>query len=184
MCWPNAIAKLLLPMPVGAEIRARVVVESHEPRRRSGSGRSRRRHSSIVIGGRLSEGSAAPRSSGLELAACKGRAASAIVRSTAAPCSRRMLFASCFITAPGSGIRGCGGQSVQAGSRSRSQRRHHRQRSTPLRHRTGSRSEEHTSELQSPCNLVCRLLLEKKKNYQKHGICSKATRKNQKIHPH
>src|SRR5256885_3113759 len=30
--------------------------------------------------------------------------------------------------------------------------------------RTGlHRSEEHTSELQSPCNLVCRLLLEKKK---------------------
>src|SRR5256885_3904474 len=27
-----------------------------------------------------------------------------------------------------------------------------------------TRSEEHTSELQSPCNLVCRLLLEKKKN--------------------
>src|SRR5256885_13193906 len=26
----------------------------------------------------------------------------------------------------------------------------------------GTRSEEHTSELQSPCNLVCRLLLEKK----------------------
>src|SRR5256885_14886728 len=40
-----------------------------------------------------------------------------------------------------------------------------------LRARTGTivgaaichRSEEHTSELQSPCNLVCRLLLEKKK---------------------
>src|SRR2546426_5338641 len=33
------------------------------------------------------------------------------------------------------------------------------------RHAPGniSRSEEHTSELQSPCNLVCRLLLEKKK---------------------
>src|SRR2546426_7317790 len=30
--------------------------------------------------------------------------------------------------------------------------------------RPGDRSEEHTSELQSPCNLVCRLLLEKKKN--------------------
>src|SRR5256885_6046773 len=33
------------------------------------------------------------------------------------------------------------------------------------------RSEEHTSELQSPCNLVCRLLLEKKKkknNTDKH----------------
>src|SRR5256885_9082869 len=28
------------------------------------------------------------------------------------------------------------------------------------------RSEEHTSELQSPCNLVCRLLLEKKKNQE------------------
>src|SRR5256885_11841132 len=31
--------------------------------------------------------------------------------------------------------------------------------------RTRRRSEEHTSELQSPCNLVCRLLLEKKKEY-------------------
>src|SRR2546426_10283462 len=31
-----------------------------------------------------------------------------------------------------------------------------------------SRSEEHTSELQSPCNLVCRLLLEKKKNQSCH----------------
>src|SRR5256885_7253677 len=31
---------------------------------------------------------------------------------------------------------------------------------------TGIRSEEHTSELQSPCNLVCRLLLEKKKYNQ------------------
>src|SRR5256885_7980339 len=29
----------------------------------------------------------------------------------------------------------------------------------------GWRSEEHTSELQSPCNLVCRLLLEKKKEH-------------------
>src|SRR5256885_9950746 len=40
---------------------------------------------------------------------------------------------------------------------------------TPLMHDTPAelaqpdRSEEHTSELQSPCNLVCRLLLEKKK---------------------
>src|SRR2546426_643166 len=30
------------------------------------------------------------------------------------------------------------------------------------------RSEEHTSELQSPCNLVCRLLLEKKKQQKSH----------------
>src|SRR5256885_12392469 len=32
----------------------------------------------------------------------------------------------------------------------------------------GLRSEEHTSELQSPCNLVCRLLLEKKKKASIH----------------
>src|ERR1039457_2683637 len=36
---------------------------------------------------------------------------------------------------------------------------HHRLATATLRY---SRSEEHTSELQSPCNLVCRLLLEKK----------------------
>src|SRR5688500_20058559 len=45
----------------------------------------------------------------------------------------------------------------------------------PARPRPGDRpdddrSEEHTSELQSPCNLVCRLLLEKKKNYEKRKI--------------
>src|SRR5256885_4870766 len=32
-----------------------------------------------------------------------------------------------------------------------------------IRESLSNRSEEHTSELQSPCNLVCRLLLEKKK---------------------
>src|SRR5256885_11229774 len=37
-----------------------------------------------------------------------------------------------------------------------------------------SRSEEHTSELQSPCNLVCRLLLEKKKNRRFHLLTSHA----------
>src|SRR5256885_8347588 len=34
------------------------------------------------------------------------------------------------------------------------------------------RSEEHTSELQSPCNLVCRLLLEKKKIPKSHHLAS------------
>src|SRR5256885_8429430 len=34
------------------------------------------------------------------------------------------------------------------------------------------RSEEHTSELQSPCNLVCRLLLEKKKQRELVPLCS------------
>src|SRR5256885_3493208 len=33
----------------------------------------------------------------------------------------------------------------------------------PVHRLRQARSEEHTSELQSPCNLVCRLLLEKKK---------------------
>src|SRR2546426_9282115 len=42
-------------------------------------------------------------------------------------------------------------------------RRSHRARCKPWRGRRTPRSEEHTSELQSPCNLVCRLLLEKKK---------------------
>src|SRR5256885_2972900 len=46
--------------------------------------------------------------------------------------------------------------------------------SRPTSRRTGSkhettRSEEHTSELQSPCNLVCRLLLEKKNNTSKRS---------------
>src|SRR5215216_7675759 len=40
----------------------------------------------------------------------------------------------------------------------------------PRRCRTTSRSEEHTSELQSPDHLVCRLLLEKKKKKKKNNI--------------
>src|SRR2546426_7590895 len=57
--------------------------------------------------------------------------------------------------------------------RFRSRRRSGRNRpATPRRARRRptralSRSEEHTSELQSPCNLVCRLLLEKKKSHVK-----------------
>src|SRR2546426_4296254 len=43
------------------------------------------------------------------------------------------------------------------------------------------RSEEHTSELQSPCNLVCRLLLEKKK---KNMISAIYNRKNRELHSH
>src|SRR2546426_7053735 len=41
-----------------------------------------------------------------------------------------------------------------------------------LLHSLRTRSEEHTSELQSPCNLVCRLLLEKKK--QQHLVRRRA----------
>src|ERR1039457_7415815 len=39
---------------------------------------------------------------------------------------------------------------------------------------TQNRSEEHTSELQSPCNLVCRLLLEKKKKKHKKSTKNRA----------
>ena len=42
------------------------------------------------------------------------------------------------------------------------------------------RSEEHTSELQSPCNLVCRLLLEKKKNKQQQTTNKKQKTKTKK----
>src|ERR1039457_7432929 len=38
------------------------------------------------------------------------------------------------------------------------------------------RSEEHTSELQSPCNLVCRLLLEKKNKRNDEGVGTHAER--------
>src|SRR2546426_6705149 len=41
---------------------------------------------------------------------------------------------------------------------------HEATRRTASHDRRKDRSEEHTSELQSPCNLVCRLLLEKKKH--------------------
>src|SRR5256885_7892740 len=54
--------------------------------------------------------------------------------------ARRRWAPACFIHSPGKTHHATQGQG----------RLHHR-------------SEEHTSELQSPCNLVCRLLLEKKK---------------------
>src|SRR5256885_12039903 len=50
------------------------------------------------------------------------------------------------------------------------------------------RSEEHTSELQSPCNLVCRLLLEKKKRIthtiRNHTICPTRTHGRTTRHSH
>src|SRR6266478_7344419 len=51
---------------------------------------------------------------------------------------------------------------------------HRSRQPQPPRHR--SRSEEHTSELQSQSNLVCRLLLEKKK--KKKETSDRASRKN------
>src|SRR2546426_7661580 len=55
------------------------------------------------------------------------------------------------------GAAGRGHRRWPAGSRGAARSR------TGLHSRRPARSEEHTSELQSPCNLVCRLLLEKKK---------------------
>src|SRR2546421_775966 len=48
-----------------------------------------------------------------------------------------------------------------------------RVRLTGCRHSGRGRSEEHTSELQSRSDLVCRLLLEKKKNSKQHQISEK-----------
>src|SRR5215216_8047442 len=47
---------------------------------------------------------------------------------------------------------------------------------------SAARSEEHTSELQSPDHLVCRLLLEKKKKKTNPKIQKKKKKKNQKKH--
>src|SRR5256885_10406544 len=58
--------------------------------------------------------------------------------------------------------------------RSNAQLKLHRERGTdltifsPRASGMEHRSEEHTSELQSPCNPVCRLLLEKKKQAKRH----------------
>src|SRR5713101_9696546 len=49
----------------------------------------------------------------------------------------------------------------------------------PLPVRRGARSEEHTSELQSHVNIVCRLLLEKKKN-KNYKMKQKKTNTNKK----
>src|SRR5256885_16872121 len=65
----------------------------------------------------------------------------------------------------------CRGRAQDGGQRGGDQRPQHpgQRRAQPQAQLGGGkgaqqRSEEHTSELQSPCNLVCRLLLEKKKN--------------------
>src|SRR5207244_5562425 len=58
-------------------------------------------------------------------------------------------------------LRTVGGRPLARRSAGLRHRRHARRR--PRRGRSHARSEEHTSELQSPDHLVCRLLLEKKK---------------------
>src|SRR2546421_4163945 len=67
-------------------------------------------------------------------------------------------------TAPPTTLR-CVGATAQEGATARSRTPHHAAAGTA--YATGWRSEEHTSELQSRSDLVCRLLLEKKKKIQK-----------------
>src|SRR5256885_8757537 len=86
---------------------------------------------------------------------------------------RRTIPAACARSAPPSATAYPRGRNCrEAVSRSAARRN----RDRPVR------SEEHTSELQSPCNLVCRLLLEKKKQTQKTAFrpgkeCFKAKRR-------
>src|SRR5271168_5503710 len=54
--------------------------------------------------------------------------------------------------------------------------------STPRGLSPGLRSEEHTSELQSPYDLVCRLLLEKKKKKKLNFVTEKTKKKKKKKH--
>src|SRR5256885_3987831 len=62
----------------------------------------------------------------------------------------------------GGGVHGEKPWSVWGGARGRL---HHGKVALEALQVLAARSEEHTSELQSPCNLVCRLLLEKKKRF-------------------
>src|SRR5256885_8386345 len=55
-------------------------------------------------------------------------------------------------------------QVIRRGQVDQIRRVRHYRRHVALGRELRARSEEHTSELQSPCNLVCRLLLEKKKS--------------------
>src|SRR5256885_3049000 len=72
------------------------------------------------------------------------------------------LFRSRFPTAL---LRCCPGFQENPDNESNLQNQHLKTRNLSLHHCSDAeRSEEHTSELQSPCNLVCRLLLEKKKH--------------------
>src|SRR2546430_10052644 len=52
-----------------------------------------------------------------------------------------------------------------------------RARSTEAKHECATRSEEHTSELQSQSNLVCRLLLEKKKSPGRPSVARRHDRR-------
>src|SRR5256885_7104740 len=74
------------------------------------------------------------------------------------------LFRSCEPGRPPERDRGCARSVCDSRRRGQGPARDAANRRL-IEHNLYLRSEEHTSELQSPCNLVCRLLLEKKKLY-------------------
>src|SRR5438094_3926175 len=65
-----------------------------------------------------------------------------------------------------------------AAPRDQRPRRHAEGRDVARRSAAGARSEEHTSELQSPYDIVCRLLLEKKKKQKRETRDDKRVRHN------
>src|SRR5438477_6543574 len=67
------------------------------------------------------------------------------------------------------------GGRTRAGDRGRTNGGNHEARRAGRRVRLAGRSEEHTSELQSHVNLVCRLLLEKKKRIKAGSISGTAS---------
>src|SRR2546426_4155966 len=81
------------------------------------------------------------------------------------PRSTLFPYTTLFRSPGGRGVAGvAGGDVVHRGDRAPGAAPVQHRRQQPVVQRDGGRrSEEHTSELQSPCNLVCRLLLEKKK---------------------
>src|SRR2546426_9097969 len=92
------------------------------------------------------------------------------------PRSTLFPYTTLFRSERSPGRRGGGRHGARARQPGRAADRCGGRRDPPRPHadRRAARSEEHTSELQSPCNLVCRLLLEKKKNtheiYFRHCI--------------
>src|SRR5256885_11625395 len=79
------------------------------------------------------------------------------------PRSTLFPYTTLFRSADGAGVgKGRAGDDRRAGTHPDAPDRSER---TAREGAVSRRSEEHTSELQSPCNLVCRLLLEKKKTY-------------------
>src|SRR2546430_10056151 len=95
-------------------------------------------------------------SSSVNTSVCRSRRNSRL-RACSTARRRRIMAAAPCRSARGTGPRGC--RAGYAGGRV----------APGPRAACAARSEEHTSELQSQSNLVCRLLLEKKKDHDEHG---------------